>query len=362
MSTEIAEYSATEAALADLRTRFKDVAWDLTTTKGDKEARSARLELVTLRTGLEAERKRIKAPALAHCALIDAEAKRITDEIKALESPIDALIKADEKRRADEKAERERIERERVDAIKQRMAAIRAVPMEMVGKTSGAIREALEELSAMAVDAALFEEFELQAQGDRHDAVRALTRMLDAVAAQEAEAVRLQAERENLARQQEEQRQREVEAAAVRRQQEETDRLAREEADRKAAADRAAEQKRLDDQAAELRRREEELSAREAAAKPTPVEAVPQPVEETVVVAAPDPVAAPVNSGATIKLGYINDLIAPLSISADGLAQLGFQPVGTERAAKLYRESSLPAIRDALIQSLRGISFERAAA
>lgn len=293
MSTEIAEYSATEAALADLRARFKGVAWDLTTTKGDKEARGARLELVTLRTGLEAERKRIKAPALAHCALIDAEAKRITDEIKSLEGPIDALIKADEKRRADEKAERERIERERVDAIKQRMAAIRSVPMEMVGKPSGEIREALDELSAMAVDAALFEEFELQAQGDRADAVKALTKMLDLVTAQEAESARLLAEREELARQQAEQRRIEVEAKAkreaeekarqeriaaedaARREQEEADRAARAEEDRKAAEERAAAQKLLEDQAAELRSQREEFAAQqratEEAAKPVVV-------------------------------------------------------------------------------------------
>lgn len=46
----------------------------------------------------------------------------------------------------------------------------------------------------------------------------------------------------------------------------------------------------------------------------------------------------------TVKLGDINARIAPLSITADGLAQLGFQPVGTERAAKLYAESDLLAI------------------
>lgn len=46
----------------------------------------------------------------------------------------------------------------------------------------------------------------------------------------------------------------------------------------------------------------------------------------------------------TVKLGDINQRIAPLSITADGLAQLGFQPVGTERAAKLYAESDLLAI------------------
>lgn len=65
---------------------------------------------------------------------------------------------------------------------------------------------------------------------------------------------------------------------------------------------------------------------------------------------------------ATIKLGEINALIAPLSINAEGLAQFGFQPVGTERAAKLYSVASLPAIRQALIQKLQRIDLARAAA
>jgi putative phage-type endonuclease len=49
--------------------------------------------------------------------------------------------------------------------------------------------------------------------------------------------------------------------------------------------------------------------------------------------------AAP--SGARIKLGDINARIAPLSITAEGLRALGFEPVGSERAAKLYVESDL---------------------
>lgn len=310
MTTKITEYSVTEAALAELRLRYKDMTWDLTTTKGDKEARGARLELVTLRTSLEAQRKEIKAPALALCERIDAEAKRITGEIKELEVPIDALIKADEKRRADEKAERERNERERVDAIKQRMAAIRSVPMEMVGKPSGEIREALDELSAMVVDAALFEEFELQAQGDRADAVKALTKMIDLMTAQEAESARLLAEREELARQQAEQRRIEVEAKAkreaeekarqeriaaedaARRQQEEADRAARAEADRIAAEQRAAEQARIDEQAAQLRRDQEAFAAqRQAGAEAAKSAELPTP-EPEVTAADEEPVPA----------------------------------------------------------------------
>ena len=117
-TTVLVRYSKTEAALAELRTKYEGIAFDLTTTKGDKEARTARKELVTLRTSLEAKREELKAPALEFGKKIDGEAKRITAEIVALENEIDLQIKADEQRRADEKAEKERIEAERVSTLR----------------------------------------------------------------------------------------------------------------------------------------------------------------------------------------------------------------------------------------------------
>lgn len=63
-----------------------------------------------------------------------------------------------------------------------------------------------------------------------------------------------------------------------------------------------------------------------------------------------------------IKLGQINAAIAPLSITADGLAQLGFPHVGTDRAAKLYAESSFEAILSALAKTIARADLRREAA
>lgn len=64
--------------------------------------------------------------------------------------------------------------------------------------------------------------------------------------------------------------------------------------------------------------------------------------------AAPAPVAAAPRrepSGQpTLRLGQICERIAPLSITADGLAALGFVHAGTDKAAKLYHESEFPAM------------------
>ena len=65
--------------------------------------------------------------------------------------------------------------------------------------------------------------------------------------------------------------------------------------------------------------------------------------------------AAPVDEGNRITLGQIKDRIAPLSIDAAGLAQLGFQHVATDKSAKLYRECDFPAMRAAMVRHLQGI-------
>lgn len=65
----------------------------------------------------------------------------------------------------------------------------------------------------------------------------------------------------------------------------------------------------------------------------------------------------PADPGARITLGHLGARLSPLSVTRDGLAQLGFEPAGKERAAVLYRLSDLPAIRDALITRLRGMDL-----
>jgi hypothetical protein len=62
-------------------------------------------------------------------------------------------------------------------------------------------------------------------------------------------------------------------------------------------------------------------------------------------------------TGEMIKLGEINARIAPLSITADGLARLGFPHADTDKSAKLYLESSFPKICDALITAIGKAKF-----
>lgn len=73
------------------------------------------------------------------------------------------------------------------------------------------------------------------------------------------------------------------------------------------------------------------------------------------------PAAPAVDTGARVKLGDINAAIAPLSISADGLAQLGLTHVATEKSAKLYRLADLPAIYAAMVRHIEAVQAKQAA-
>lgn len=70
------------------------------------------------------------------------------------------------------------------------------------------------------------------------------------------------------------------------------------------------------------------------------------------------PVTAPVDTGARIRLGEINARIAPLSITAEGLAQLGFPHVATDKSAKLYRLADFPAMCTAITRHVNAVANE----
>ena len=188
----VVKYSRTEAALADLREKYAGKTFDLTTTKGDDAARAARLELKKLRTGLEAKRKEFKAPAIAFGKLIDTEADRITAEIKALEDPIDAQIRADEQRRETERLERERVVAARRAEFEAKIAAIRGYVAAAKGLPSERIAKGLTFVEGMAFGEE-WAEFASAAAAAQGETVAALRDMLETVkAAEAAEAQRVE--------------------------------------------------------------------------------------------------------------------------------------------------------------------------
>lgn len=198
--TPIAEYQPTAAALADLQTRFKDVVYAVTMTKGMTQAKEARRELRDLRVKLEATRKEIKEPALRRCQQIDSEARRISGELEALEGPIDAQIKAEERRKEDERLAREEAERQRVANIHACIAAFGDAAAQVVGKPSSVIRDAIERLREAELSPDVFQEFGEQAAAAKTQALEAMEGALERQIEHEAEQERIRRDREELDR------------------------------------------------------------------------------------------------------------------------------------------------------------------
>ncbi len=377
----VVKYSKTEAELAHMRHRFGGVVYDLTTTKGDKEARAARLELVTLRTSLEKQRKTFKEPALTLGRKIDDEAARITAEIKALETPIDEQINADENRRAAEKAERERIEAERIAAHQTKLAAMRGCVARAQGLPSARIAKGIEQVEAIMLGVTAWEEFAAEATTAKQETLAAMRVMFDAAKAREDEDARVEAQRieneriaaENRAaaeRLAEQQRALDAQAAALKAEQDAID------------ARKAEEAAKLQREADEKRRSEEAEAQRKAQAE-IAVAATPAPEVKTYDNGAPmfstttfkdngEPIMLTpegkrsvfcdlnddmpdASEKPTLKLGEINARLALLAVTADDLAELGF--VATlERGSKLYRPSDFPKICAAIVRHVQAIA------
>ena len=211
MSTAIQEYSKTDAALADLESRYKGVVFDVATRDGMLAAIKGRAELRGYRVSLEKTRVEIKAPALERSRLIDTEAKRIKDALAALEDPIDEAIKSEETRKERERAEKEAAELARVTGIQEAIARYGQIAASMVGKPSGEIAAALAEMRKVFVGEWAFE-FKAAAQEAHAKAVATLEQLHAGALAQEqaaaAEAERVRQEREELARLRAEQQER----------------------------------------------------------------------------------------------------------------------------------------------------------
>ncbi len=223
---QITEYNETAAAIAILRDKYSGQLFEVTTTKGMIEAREARAEVKGYRVALEKMRVELKAPALERTRLIDAEAKRITAELLAIEEPIDQQIKEEEARKAAEKEAKAKAEAARLAAIASRISAIRNLVGLVANHSSTVISAELEKVQKLELSEAEFQEFLPDAQEALAETLREIqaalnTRLLYEAeqarieAEQKAEAARIKAEREELARLREAEAARQAEQARV---------------------------------------------------------------------------------------------------------------------------------------------------
>jgi predicted phage-related endonuclease len=66
-------------------------------------------------------------------------------------------------------------------------------------------------------------------------------------------------------------------------------------------------------------------------------------------------------SAPTLRLGQINERLAPIALTAEGLATLGFRHAATDKAAKLYHEADFEPICAALMRHIEAALHKQAA-
>lgn len=365
-----------------------------------------------------------KAPILAIGKLLDSRYAELKTEVLPYEAKFDAAIEAEKKRKEEIKAaEKAREEQTRLRLVAMRElplgaigknsteigAMLEALVADEPGEDFGVLLDAAKTAHADAIakltvarDAAQASEIEAaRVAAERAElaelreaaAARARLAQEEAdriAAAQRAEEDRIKA----MAAEQEAAALREREAAAAKLKEEadaqaEKNRLAQAEidrqmaelnaakaaqakadAERQAAADQAerdraaSERVRIADEAqaaldARLKEEREDEAARQAAiaaSQPVAMKFETEPVmdllqtQDDVIAVAP-----------SLRLGHINERIAPLSINADGLRQLGFEHATTDKAAKLFNESDFPAMCAAIIAHVAAAQSKHAA-
>lgn len=167
---------------------------------GREQAHRAGMKLKNARTAIKNTGKVAREDAQAFSTAVIAEEKRLINIIESEETRVfdlrdgyDAKVKA-------EKAEKDRIEKERVDGIKQKIVAISGLPMAMHGESALEIELELNALITFEPSDADFMEFKAAAKEAVDATVEALSVMLERTKAMEAEAARLAAERADLER------------------------------------------------------------------------------------------------------------------------------------------------------------------
>ncbi len=277
LESSLTEFDRIAEGLAALhKAHPADLVFDVSTTKGMAEAVAHRAAWRDPRIAVEKYRKAAKAPVIALGKDIDARATWLTEQLLIGETPVHEQIKAEEARKAQERADREAAEFGRVMAMQEAVGEI-AMSAMVNGQHSTIIADKLRALREQTLDPKVYQEMMPQAEAARTAALAKLEQAIKAAQWDEAEAQRKSVEAgaalaAQIAADKERARISAEQASEAKRLQEARDMIAK--ADREAREQMEAERKKLAaEKAAWL--------AEQEAAKPKPV-AAPAPVVATV--------------------------------------------------------------------------------
>ena len=250
VQTAVVEFDRIAAGIAALEAAHpKNVACDLTSPSGMKQAVAGRAAWRTPRLLVEKTRVAAKAPVLALGREIDAFAKELEARLLEGESNYDEQIKAVERQRAAEAQHKADEEAKRIRSLQEAVAAMRDIPPYTATATPATIDQHMKMLTEFVIDAR-YEEFQDQAHAAKTQTLALLGALRQAAVARETETARI-IELDRLRAE-----------AAVREQAAAQDQ-AREQA--RITAEQAAEQQRLNAEAAVQRQERERVEAEQRA-------------------------------------------------------------------------------------------------
>lgn len=196
----IAEISAVRQGIEDLKTKYANAVFDVSVTDGMEKAKAARQEIRKPRYAVERTRKESKSKLAALGKSIDSEAANITAALLALEVPIDDQIKAEEKRKEDERQQKIVAEQRRQEAIRAALAGISGLPA-TTKRTVESLTASIEILESCVPGEAVFQE-QLEYATELHATTLAtLKASLEEVTAEAERAADLARREEELERQ-----------------------------------------------------------------------------------------------------------------------------------------------------------------
>lgn len=295
--TDIAEYRPHEEQIVRLETSYAKLVVDCSTSDGLANAKEVRVDIRDVRYALANTTKTALVPyqqkvkeAQARVNQVKEFGEVLKDRVLAIETPIDEAIKAEEKRVADAKAERERIEGERVEAIRAKITRFSSVAAAYASRSASDVASVLQNVKESVILPEEYAEFEAEGTIARDNAIEQLETLHRAAVEREEAAAKLAAQQKELDELREKQR------IADENAEKERQRIAAEDrqriADQQAELNRQREQLQRDQDAQRLKdeqnQRDQEELARlraQAAAPSTIIAAVTPLIEEKVEVA-----------------------------------------------------------------------------
>lgn len=193
----LAQFKDAEAGMLALAEKYRAVAFDCKTTKGMADAVAARADLRDNgRLALTKAEKRVKSDVNDLKKVMGDEVDRLVAIVKPVEDAIDTQIKAEEQRKADAKAERERIESERIAKHRAGIAKIGAylTRCQEPGMSADRISIGIGMLEGVTFGPD-WQEFAVPAVDEQGKTLEAMRALHAAAVEREAEAARLESQR-----------------------------------------------------------------------------------------------------------------------------------------------------------------------